>query len=180
MNDGKISVRYARALFLSALDRKILDRVYADMALISELCRLPEFRELLESPIILPSKKNEIIQGTIGDKIDEITASLIRLVVKNGRESFLPGIAREFVRSTKEYRGITETVLTTAVKVDEETKKQITDLIGGTFNTKVELKEVVDQEIIGGFILKAEDNFIDASVRNKLRKIEKELKSKSF
>ena len=180
MNDGKISVRYARALFLSALDRQILDRVYADMALISELCRLPEFRELLESPIILPSKKNEIIQGTIGDKIDEITASLIRLVVKNGRESFLPGIAREFVRSTKEYRGITETVLTTAVKVDEETKKQITDLIGGTFNTKVELKEVVDQEIIGGFILKAEDNFIDASVRNKLRKIEKELKSKSF
>ncbi len=180
MNDGKISVRYARALFLSALDRKILDRVYADIALISELCRLPEFRELLESPIILPSKKNEIIQGTIGDKIDEITASLIRLVVKNGRESFLPGIAREFVRSTKEYRGITETVLTTAVKVDEETKKQITDLIGGTFNTKVELKEVVDQEIIGGFILKAEDNFIDASVRNKLRKIEKELKSKSF
>ena len=126
------------------------------------------------------SKKNEIIQGTIGDKIDEITASLIRLVVKNGRESFLPGIAREFVRSTKEYRGITETVLRAAVKVDEETKKQITDLSGGTLKKKVELKEVVDQEIIGGFILKAEDNFIDASVRNKLRKIEKELKSKSF
>lgn len=180
MNDGKISVRYARALFLSALDRKILDRVYADMALISELCSLPEFRELLESLIVLPSKKNEIIQGTIGDKIDEITASLIRLVVKNGRESFLPGIAREFVRSTKEYRGITESVLTTAVRVDEETRKQITDLIAETFKTKVELKEVVDKEIIGGFILKAEDNYIDASVRTKLRKIEKELKSKSF
>ena len=115
MNDGKISVRYARALFLSALDRQILDRVYADMALISEVCRVPEFRELLESPIIRPSKKSEILQETMGDRIDELTASLIRLVVKNGRESFLPGIAREFVSSTKEYRGITETVLTTAV-----------------------------------------------------------------
>jgi len=180
MNDGKISVRYARALFLSALDRKILDRVYADMALIAEVCSVPEFRELLESPIILPSRKNEIIQGTLKGKIDEITASLIRLVVKNGRESYLPGIAREFVRSTKEYRGITETVLTTAVRVDEETKKQIEDLIAEAFKTKVELKEVVDRDIIGGFILKAEDNYIDASVRNKLRKIEKELKSRTF
>jgi F-type H+-transporting ATPase subunit delta len=180
MNDGKISVRYARALFLSALDRQILDRVYADMALISEVCRVPEFRELLESPIIRPSKKSEILQETMGDRIDEITASLIRLVVKNGRESYLPAIAREFIRSTKEYRGITESVLTTAVKLDDETRKQITDLIADTFKTKVELKEIVDKDIIGGFILKAEDNYIDASVRNKLRKIEKELKSKSF
>jgi F-type H+-transporting ATPase subunit delta len=64
--------------------------------------------------------------------------------------------------------------------VDEETKKQIADLIAEAFKTKVELKEVVDRDIIGGFILKAEDNYIDASVRNKLRKIEKELKSRTF
>ena len=51
----------------------------------------------------------------------------------------------------------------------------MTDLIASAFKTKVELKESVDKEIIGGFILKVNDNFIDASVRNKLRKIKKEL-----
>jgi F-type H+-transporting ATPase subunit delta len=44
----------------------------------------------------------------------------------------------------------------------------------------VELRELVDKDIIGGFVLKIEDNYIDASVRNKLRKIEKELKSKTL
>lgn len=178
MNDGKISVRYARALFQSALENKILDKVCRDMILVSEVCIIPEFRELLESPIIVPSKKTEIIQNTIGRNIDKITGSLISLVVKNGREIYLPGIAREFIRSTKEYNGITESVLTTAVKVDDKTKKQISDLIAGIFKTKVELREVIDKDIIGGFILKVEDNYLDASVRNKLRKIEKELKSK--
>ena len=65
MNDGKISVRYARALFLSALDRQILDRVYADMALISEVCSVREFRELLENPIIRTSKNCELLEVTM-------------------------------------------------------------------------------------------------------------------
>jgi F-type H+-transporting ATPase subunit delta len=39
----------------------------------------------------------------------------------------------------------------------------------------VELEEKIDQEIIGGFILRVDDNYIDASVRNKLRKIKIDL-----
>ena len=45
-------------------------------------------------------------------------------------------------------------------------KKQITDLISEVFRTKVELKETVDTDIIGGFILRVDDNYIDASVKN--------------
>jgi F-type H+-transporting ATPase subunit delta len=93
----------------------------------------------------------------------------------NGRESFLPAIARAFISETRKYKGITETVLTTAVPVDEKIKTQIKELVAAVFNTKVDLKETIDSEIIGGFILKIEDNFIDASVRNKLKKIKKEL-----
>ena len=41
--------------------------------------------------------------------------------------------------------------------------------------TGVELEENIDSALIGGFILRVDDNYIDASVRNKLRKIKKEL-----
>ena len=40
MNDSKISVRYSRALFQSALEKKILDKVNQDMILISEICKV--------------------------------------------------------------------------------------------------------------------------------------------
>jgi F-type H+-transporting ATPase subunit delta len=176
MNDSKISVRYSRALFQSALEKKMLDKVNQDMIFIAEVCKIPEAIEFLHNPVIVPSKKRAIFHKMFGDNVEKITLSLIDLVVKNGRESFIPSIARVFIHETMKYKGITESVLTTAVKVDIKIKRQITDLISKVFKTKVELKETIDTEIIGGFILRIDDNYIDASIRNKLRKIKKELK----
>jgi F-type H+-transporting ATPase subunit delta len=175
MNDSKISVRYSRALFQSALGKNILDKVNQDMIFISEICKIPETKEFLQSPIIIPSKKEAIFHNILGDNVEKITLSLIDLVVKNGRESFIPAIARVFLHETKKYKGITESYLTTAVKVDDKVKKQISDLISEVFKTKVELEENIDSKIIGGFILRIDDNYIDASIKNKLRKIKKEL-----
>jgi F-type H+-transporting ATPase subunit delta len=175
MNDSKISVRYSKALFQLALEKKILDKVNQDMIFISEICKFPESKEFLQSPIIPPSKKSAIFHKMFDGNVEKITLSLIDLVVKNGRESFLPAIARVFISETMKYKGITESILTTAVKADSGVKKQISDLISQAFSTKVELEEKVDPEIIGGFILRIDDKYIDASIRNKLRKIKKEL-----
>jgi F-type H+-transporting ATPase subunit delta len=180
MNDSKISVRYSRALFESALEKKILDKVYNDMIFISGICDLPEMKEFLYSPIIVPSKKMEILHRITEKNIEKITLSFLDLVVRNEREAFLPAMARAFKHETKKYKGITESVLTTAVKVDEGIRKQVSTLIEEIFKTKVELNEVVDEKIIGGFVLRIEFDLIDASVRSKLRKIEKELKGSSL
>ncbi|MBK8882585.1 MAG: F0F1 ATP synthase subunit delta [Bacteroidales bacterium] len=60
MNDSKISVRYSRALFQSALEKNILDSVNKDMILLSEVCKITETRDFLRSPIIVPSKDRDI------------------------------------------------------------------------------------------------------------------------
>jgi F-type H+-transporting ATPase subunit delta len=180
MNDSKISVRYSRALFQSALEKKMLERVYQDIKYIAQVCTIPEIRELLGSPIIQPSKKMFILHEVFGKNLSDITYSLIDLVVKNGRESYIPAIARVFMTETLKYNGITETVLTTAIKADDKVKKQVSELVSSAFKTKVELNEIIDEDIIGGFILRIDDKYIDASIRNKLRKIAKELKSKTL
>jgi len=56
MNDSKISVRYSRALFQSALEKKILDKVNQDMIFISEICKIPETKEFLTTRLYLPQK----------------------------------------------------------------------------------------------------------------------------
>jgi F-type H+-transporting ATPase subunit delta len=175
MNDSKISVRYSRALFQSALEKKIIDKVNQDMIFIAEICKTAETKEFLLSPIIVPSKKSSIFHKMLEGNVEKITLSIIDLMVKNGRESYLPAVARVFIHETLKYKGITESVLTTAVKVDAKVKKQMTGLISEVYSTKVELEERIDPEIIGGFILRIDDNYIDASIRNKLRKIKKGL-----
>lgn len=180
MNDSKISVRYSKALFETAVEKNILDKVNQDMLFISEICKLPEMKDLLSSPIIFPSKKIEILHKMLDGNVEKITMSMIDLSVGNGRESFIPAIARVFVHETMKYKGITKSLLTTAVKVDPGVKKQITDMIGELFKTKVEMEETIDPDIIGGFILRVDDSFIDASLKNKLRKINKELRGGSI
>jgi F-type H+-transporting ATPase subunit delta len=175
MNESRISVRYSRALFQSALENKILERINQDMILIMDVCSNPEVKEILSNPVIRPSKKTEILNSLLAKNVHKLTLSLINLVVKNGREKFLPAIARVFVHNTMKYNGITEPLLTTAVKADPVITKQISDMIADLFKTKVDLKENIDETIIGGFILRVDDSYIDASVRNKLRKIKKEL-----
>jgi len=158
----------------------MLERTCRDMNHVAQVCAVEEVRDLLNNPVIPPSKKKKILNEVFGKELSSLTYSLIGLVIKNGRESYLPAIARVFMSDTLKHNGITETILTTAVKTDEKVKKQISELISSSFKTKVELKEVIDEDIIGGFILKIDDKYIDASIRNKLRKIEKELKSKTL
>lgn len=175
MNDSKISVRYSRALFQAALEKNLLDEVTSDMKYISELLKLPEIKEFIEHPVIPPSRKSETFSKLLGGKVQDITMSLVELLVQNGRESYLPAITRSFVSQTRKHKGITEAFLTTAVPVESSVKKEIADMIAGVFSTKVEIREVIDPDIIGGFILRVDDSYIDASVRNKLRKVKKEL-----
>ncbi|MDR2888022.1 MAG: ATP synthase F1 subunit delta [Bacteroidales bacterium] len=175
MNESKISVRYSKALFDLALEKNILDSVGRDMLFISEVCKLPDAKELLVSPVIEPSQKNDVLHKIFEGNVEKATLSLIDLVIKNGRANFIPAIARVFVAETMKYKGITKSTLTTAVEIDAKVKQQIIDMISVTFKTKVELEENIDPAIIGGFILKIDDNYIDGSVRNKLKKIKKEL-----
>lgn len=180
MNDSKISVRYSRALLQSAIEKKILDRVYRDMTYIAEICKIGEIRDLLHNPTVPPSNKRKIFHDLVGKELDKITLSFIDMVIKNTREAYLPAIARVFRSDTMKHKGITETMLTTTIRIDEKIKKQFSGLIESTFNTKVELIEIIDKDILGGFILRVDDKLIDASIRNKLHRIEKELKSKSY
>ncbi len=175
MNESKIPVRYSRALFDSAVNSKQLDKVYEDIMFIAEICKTDEVSELLKSPIIPPSQKKKIIHDIFREKISALSMSLIDLMIKNGREAYLPAIARIFRDETLKYKGITETSLITAVSVSQNTKKEITSFIESKFDTKVILKESVDPGIIGGFVLKINDYLIDASVKTKLRKIKQGL-----
>ena len=73
MNDSKISVRYSRALFNLATERNLIDKVNEDMLFISEVCKINEVKEVLDSPVIVPSKKTAIFHSFLKKNIEKIT-----------------------------------------------------------------------------------------------------------
>lgn len=176
MNEGKISQRYSKALFLSAKEKGIVDQIREDMVYLLELTGIGEVRDLLQSPVIENAVKTSAMTALLKGKVGELSMSMVNLTIYNNREMFLPGIARSFIDAADKFNGITKARLTTAADISESVKKDIVDLIEKGFDTRVQMEEVIDSGITGGFMLKVEDTFIDGSVKSQLRRINKVLK----
>ncbi len=180
MNDSKISVRYAKAIFKLAIERQKLPEINNDMQLILGTTKDEMFNEFLHSPIISISKKQEVIKALFSGKISEESLSLLDIIAKNRRETYLQLVAMNFFAFYREHLGIKEVTITTVNSLSQEYKNQITEILKNSFKSKIELKELINKEIIGGFILKIEDQEIDASVSTKLNNIKKELTASDF
>lgn len=175
MNESKISVRYAKALFLLAVDRDLIDRVREDMEYILELTSLEDVSEMINSPVIKGKVKHEALEELTRNKLSDLSFSLITLLLENNREMFLPGIARYYMGQADRYRGVTRAKLTTAFPADTGTIEKIRTLLEKGSEGKVVLSLETDASLTGGFLLGIGDNFLDGSVRTQLRKIKKEL-----
>jgi F-type H+-transporting ATPase subunit delta len=178
MNESQISVRYAKALFMSAAEKKILDSVNKDMDLLAETCKLDDFQYMLELPSLQPSQKFKFIDSIFAKKMSESSLALIHLVIKNKRESYLPGIARNFRDFYRTEKGIRSAELVTALEVDDSIIRSIRELITKSFDSDVELSASVDKDLIGGFVLKIEDLQYDSSVASNLKRMKKQLLQK--
>jgi len=175
MNESQISVRYAKALFQSASEQDLLDQVYKDMEVLTSTCKLEDFQYMLVVPTLQPSQKIKLL-GTIFEKhFSKISLSLINLVVKNKRESFLPGIARNFKDLYRKEKGISAASLVTAQQVDKSEMDGIRNLIKKAYDSEVELTTAVDGDVIGGFILTIDNMRYDASLASNLKKLKKQL-----
>jgi len=175
MNESQISVRYAKALFQSAADNDQLDAVFKDMELLSETSKFEDFQYMLAIPSMQVSKKCQFADTIFKKHMTKLSLSLVDLVIKNKREAFLPGIARNYLAFYRKDKGIRTASLVTAAPVDDATMKSIRDLIEKAYDSEVKLSASVDEDIIGGFVLTIEDLQYDASVASSLKKMKKQL-----
>ena len=176
MKVGKVAVRYARALFLSAREQGILDEVRKDMdMMLAAVSDLVEVKSLLESPVIETRKKTAILVSLFEGKVGDLALDFIRLVTGNNREDYLAAICRHYIKLYKEEKGIMMASIETATPLTNEIRQEMLAIITRTFNAEIELQEEVKKELIGGFVLRVEDKQLDSSVKGKLGRIKKEL-----
>ncbi len=176
MDENKISLRYAKALFGLAREKTALDEVKIDIDLIlNSLKAVPEFKIVLGSPIVRTSEKAGLFKETFASNVTSITYSFLNLLLTNKRESYLEDIARSFLELYRRFKGYKSAVLSSALTLDSKTVEHFRELIRQKFNTEVDLSLNINSDLIGGFILRIEDQQIDASVSSKLKQLKQEL-----
>ena len=173
---GEIAAnRYAKSLIALAKEQNNLDAVYSDMQqLASTIEESKELSLLLKSPIVKPSKKQEILRAIFSSKVSELTIKFLELISSRKREGIVEGIAKSFVSQYKELNNITVAQVTSAVKLDSEQRDKILQLINKDHKGQVEIEESINPDLIGGFVVRVGDKQVDASIRRELEDLKQE------
>jgi F-type H+-transporting ATPase subunit delta len=180
MSDYRVIKRYALALLENATELKNLESVYSDAVNFVDICKeAREFWLILKNPVIHINKKRKILQSTLAPKMDPLTMDFISVILDNRREDLLKGIFEQFISEYKIRKNILETEVVTASAIDKSTIDSIANYIKkATGSASVEIKNTVDERIIGGFALKYQDKLIDATISNKIEQLKKHLINK--
>jgi F-type H+-transporting ATPase subunit delta len=176
MTISAIRVRYAKAFFQLAKEKKMLNTLKPDIQKVFDVCsQSPDFVNMLESPVIKTSKKAELITSIFKSEIHLLTLKFLVLITNNKRENYIPGICRNFLEMTREDQNIKSAVLITASEINPKITDKIKNLLEKELNATVELSSQIKPEIIGGLILRIDDKQFDSSVVTSLEKIRKNL-----
>jgi len=173
MPNPRLASRYAKALLDLAVEQNAVDSTLQDIRVLDAASKQSrEFTNMLRSPIINAGKKQEILTAILGGKMTALTQGFINLLVSKGREANMPEIAESFIAQYKVMKNIKTVKLTTATPISDAVKQSIIkNVVASVHNGEIEVKEVVDPNIIGGFILQMDDKLVDASVRRDLNDV---------
>jgi len=175
MDQSSIAVRYAKALFETAVEKNILDKLKADIELVTQTCADEMMKQLIDSPVCKPSDKEKAFDAIFKGKVDAVTLNFLKMVVSNKREKHIPAICRNFASRYYKHSNIRQAHIVTATAIDDAMKEKMKTAIAKMFNSDIELTTAEDESLIGGFIMRIDDRQIDASVSSKLKKIKNKL-----
>ena len=176
MDQSKINVRYAKAFFSLAKENGLTEELDKDVRLIFSVCSsISDFIILIDSPIVSTSGKIKAIKSIFEGKVNPLTLNFLILITENKREKYIPGIFRNLEELYRINDGVKTAILTIANPLDgiivEQIRKSLESELGG----KVELSQKIDTGLIGGFVLRIEDNQYYASILTQLKKIKEKL-----
>ena len=182
MSNPRVASRYAKSLIDLAIERGQLEAVYNDMLYLQQLTKgSRDFLSLLRSPVVKSDTKAKAITAVTKGKIGDLTNAFLNLMISKTREAVLPEIITSFINQYKEHKGIRTVKLTTATPVSDSVKAAILNKVKESEGIQaLELQEVVDPNIIGGFVLQTGDKLIDASVAYDLQNIARQFQNNDF
>jgi F-type H+-transporting ATPase subunit delta len=166
---------YARALFEVAEERDLLDPIHDELTQFSDA--LSENRELQTfffSPYFSTEEKKAGLRKAVTGA-DPAFMNFLEALIERHRMPAIFRIKARYQDMWEDARDLLPVQLTSAIELDSSTVASIGDRIGEQTKRTVELKSNVDPDILGGIVLRVGNVILDASIRNRLEQLRKQV-----
>ncbi len=171
----EIAQVYSRALFEAAQEQDKLDVVrdqVGDFADAIDTNR--DLAVFFFSPYFSTEEKKEGLHKTVTDA-DPLVTNFLELLVEKHRMPALFRIRRAYETLWEDHNRLLPVEVTSAVELDAQTVQQIGARISEQTGRRVDLAARVEPDILGGIVVRVGNAVLDASVRNRLEQLRKEV-----
>ena len=174
MSGSRAAIRYAKAVLSLATDQKSADAINSDMKLITNaIAHSADLNQMLQSPVVRASDKKAVLVAVFKNA-NVGTTNLIDTLISNKRLALLNDVAASYTHLFDQMRGTQVATVTTAVALSDDLKIKVLAKVKELTGKDAEVENIIDESIIGGFILRVGDIQYNASIANKLNKLRRE------
>ncbi len=172
------AVTYGEALYELSVEEKKTDAFYEEVqTLRAVLKENPDFGALMNHPKLTKEEKEASVEAVFKGRVsDELTGFLV-LLLKKDRYADLNAILEYFISRVKEEKGIGVAKVSSAIPLTDGQKEEVRKkLLETTSYKEMEIDYQVDDELIGGVVIRIGDRVVDSSIRSRLMQMKRELK----
>ncbi len=172
-----VGTTYGEALFELAVEEGREAEFLEEITQLKELLLAnPAFGKLMNHPKILKEEKLKVLGEVFEGRISKELLGFLHLVVSKDRYGDIYAILDYFIDAVKELKGVGVAYVTTALDLNEAKKKEIeAKLLSTTSFKEMEMHYQVEEDLIGGMVIRIGDRVVDSSVKNKLSGLQREL-----
>jgi F-type H+-transporting ATPase subunit delta len=133
-----------------------------------------QLMDVLANPA-LPLDERLAAADRVFADLSQQVRNIIFLLVRRRRIEQLPRVAAEFIRLDERRQGITHATATSALPLTDLEVKALTARLEQMTGGRVALETDVDEDLLGGLIVRVGDRLIDGSVRGRLERLRQQL-----
>ena len=126
------------------------------------------------SPYFSSAEKKDGLKKLI-DGADDIFMNFLEALIERHRMPAIFRIRNRFDEMWEDENHLLPVQVTSAIELDEKTISSIGERIGEQTGLKVELSSQIDPDILGGIVLRVGNFILDASIRNRLNQLRKQV-----
>jgi len=168
---SNIARPYAQAIFELAQEQGDLSGWGEALDLLAAVASDQSIRNLVSDPHVSSEQLQQIIIDVCGANIGPNAVNLVKLLVRNSRIGALPEIADAYAERRAEAERVIKAGMTTASRMDEAQQRKFVEVLETRLGRTVKLEFDVDEELIGGAVIRAGDWVIDGSVKAQLEQL---------
>ncbi len=178
MSTFNVTSRYAKAFYSQAESKGLLEEVSADTEdVVKTFENSKQLRTLVKNPVLGNEKKLAVLHEIFAEKVNRETINFISFITEKDRAFLLFEIFKRLSQIINEKTGYVEVEVSSAVVVSDEQDRMLISKLEEFTEKKVKAKYKINENLIGGFVARIGDVLVDASVKNQLKILKKQLLS---